>query len=242
MCAYILVKTARLVKSFSEEYSKEGFRVAVVLGADNVAYMPNWEGVRGLFSCADLVIVGRKLQQVNFQADPSDLLSNFATADVQYILPHTYRNQTLFGDKMGRSSMIGIGGSSVYLVPPLPNGNEGKSSTLVRTFVSQFCEQMRHFGYEEGDIIQILQSKGNWKLRVRDAFRRNKQHWVQVVEDAALPELLARVGDGSDEVDALGPYSEAEELVGSTVLRCMFAVLCGVGVGVSLTYRFMSKL
>mmetsp|Transcript_5160 Transcript_5160/g.12517 ORF Transcript_5160/g.12517 Transcript_5160/m.12517 type:complete len:240 (+) Transcript_5160:121-840(+) len=71
------VPTAALVKAFSDEYTKGGNRVAVVFGADLLAYMTKWKNVGSLFRSCDLLIVGRQVAKVSFTSDPKDLLGNF---------------------------------------------------------------------------------------------------------------------------------------------------------------------
>jgi len=215
------ISSVDLIKGFGEEYTKKGYRVAIVFGADLLEWMPKWNAVSHLFRQADLLVISRETDKITFGADPSSLLSNFSTVNVLHILPHTYKdNKVLFGDRKGVFSLRSgreknpkteqaeedkagkEGSSTLFLLPPLKEA-EAMSSTELRNAMQRLIKLATEYGYDQADVGLLLACKRKWKENLRKAFKHNQNHWVNGESGSTValpiisPTITTSTADGS---------------------------------------------
>eukprot|EP00466_Bigelowiella_natans_P008240 jgi/Bigna1/78607/fgenesh1_pg.56_\ len=210
------VPTASLIKAFSSEYSEKGFRVAVVFGADQIAYMPSWNNIETLFSSADLVVVGRQLDRIKFASDPARFLGNFKQAHVDYVVPVSFQ---------GRSS----------------TAMRASIASLYQTLYTY-----GYFPGDVVDLINIKTSwrrhmrdsvKSN-RAHFVAAGTAGRTAFIASLKDgpASMPgSISSSSSSGSGDDDESSLYH-------SQALFNALLLLCGAGVGVAIGSRWCSRL
>lgn len=247
------IPTVKLLNAFSKENSSENVRVAIVSGDDNVRYMPTWEGVGSLFAKSDLIVV-KRLKRVEFAVDPTAFLSNFHAAEVEVSLPFIHGDKTYIGADTGTHAIKAtangtrIGSSKLYIIDGV---DIGMSSTHLRTTVSKFCADVRHYGYANDDVATLINLNIYRRQAMTQAFsvQSAQRHFVRGKGRHAQPyfqfkrsksEFFTSPGDKITSVqqgERDKPPSELPKSVEKRVWRLdlLCATAFGIVIGVGLS-------
>lgn len=133
------VPTAELIHHFVNHspFMVSGSKLALVFGIDTVAGMASWNAPERFLSRADLVIVSRAIDRVEFCKDPAELLRVLRHFHIEAKVPFAHSGKTVFGAELGSFVNTNAKGkSSLIVLPPLPGADEGLSSTSMRMSIA----------------------------------------------------------------------------------------------------------
>ena len=125
--------------------AREGARVGVVFGVDNLAGMATWNAPANLLARADIVLVSRAMAEVAFPRDPTELLSSVARIETRAPVRVKYEPRgVLFGATVGTMVNPDTNGHEgvIYLLPPLRGDDEGLSSTAMRAALAVLVDTL----------------------------------------------------------------------------------------------------
>jgi len=144
------ISTATLIGAFAAKHP--GKRVAVVFGADNLAYMPTWNHLDKIFSVSDLMVVTRG--ECRFPTDPSVMLDQFDRVNLAALTEPPqftdHNGEPVLHLPPGKYEKNSSGVRTMFVLPPIDALESASSTVLRKTILSHIQE-----GSCEGDVDQL---------------------------------------------------------------------------------------
>mmetsp|Transcript_107825 Transcript_107825/g.303820 ORF Transcript_107825/g.303820 Transcript_107825/m.303820 type:complete len:329 (+) Transcript_107825:90-1076(+) len=156
--------TTTLVNHFARNspfLAKQGTRLGLVFGIDNLVGIPSWENPGRVFGHADLIFVAREMGSIKFLADPAEMFAALRYVEAEVVVPISFGGRTLFGATRGslaRDEAEGDG--ALFLLPALEANDEGLSSTSIRKSVTQCLNTLALHGYSGLGIASVVKGAG----------------------------------------------------------------------------------